>query len=831
MTPEHWSRLKFWFGEAMDAPPDEVERILREADAESPELAAELRTLLREHAQPTLRTNAVDAAVPTRPESASPPATVGPYRILRELGRGGAGIVYLAERQDDEFHQPVALKLLRYHQPDRSNDFLLTKERRALAQLRHPNIAILTDWGTTSDATPWLALEYVEGTPIDQYCKSLDGPQILTLFLQVCRAVQYAHQRLILHSDLKPANILVTSQGQVKLLDFGISRLLEDGVAQHTVDTRFTPGYASPEQIQGGVITAGSDVYSLALVLYELLAGTLPGVGPGQTITLQDLARRSAGEPPRPPGSRPGLAPERARFLQGDLDRIILHALDHDVQRRYPSVDLFLADLENFRAGFPISIRPPSLGYQARRLIGRHRLTSAVAAAALVGLLALSGVATWQALVARRQQMAAERRFRDLQSLAHTVIFDLHDSIRNLPGSTSARRTLVETATKYLDGLNREQLDDDALQMEIAAASFRIGYVQVGISTQSLGDTPAGITAFRNAARILDHQWRRHPADRKIGALRFAVLYTLILVIPDPAEGADLARRYVVEADAWRQRDPAGAPYQAAALLHQAAGRTLRSSGDLNGALQEFGTSADLFTKLVDLAVDRAITQMASSEVHKGQAWGDLSRTLALESAVLRDMARYTEADDFHRRANEAYLKANGSAPSDLDWRTNRAMDEGRLDDALRDAKTLFGSLDAIRNSDSANLTAQRDISQARRRLGIILSRKGDPNGTRELREAAETMSAVADRDPVYIANRFLQIATWNDYATATHSAEVFRRALDLIPSALQAAPSRADLIRERARAWAGLGEKAKSDADWAEFRRRSPQFLRPPEL
>ena len=190
VTPEDWSSLKSWFGQAMDAEPAEVERILGEVEQQSPEQAAELRILLREHASPKLLTHSLRTQNAAWLETSLPPGVLGPYRILRELGRGGTGIVFLAERLDDEFHRLVALKLLRYPTPDRTSEVLLTKERRALSQLQHPNIAALTDWGMTPDSTPWLALEYVEGVPVDQYCKSLDGPEILALFRQVCQAVQ-----------------------------------------------------------------------------------------------------------------------------------------------------------------------------------------------------------------------------------------------------------------------------------------------------------------------------------------------------------------------------------------------------------------------------------------------------------------------------------------------------------------------------------------------------------------------------------------------------------------------------------------------------------------
>jgi serine/threonine protein kinase len=281
VNPGEWARLKEWFGTALDAGPEQAAAILQEAEKESPELVVELRSLLREHDSPRWNTRVAADGAPDV-EATPPPARLGPYHILRELGRGGSGVVYLAERSDDEFHRPVALKVLRYIARDPASEQLLTLERRALSQLQHPNIATLVDWGSTPEEVPWLAVEYVAGIPIDQYCREhdLSLPQVLTIFRQVCQAVQYAHRHLIVHSDLKPANILVTGDGLVKLLDFGIAQLLaresllEQKDEPAAARPRFTPAYAAPEQVRGQPVTSATDVYTLGLPLYELLTGS-----------------------------------------------------------------------------------------------------------------------------------------------------------------------------------------------------------------------------------------------------------------------------------------------------------------------------------------------------------------------------------------------------------------------------------------------------------------------------------------------------------------------------------------------------------------------------
>ena len=254
-TLEDWQRLKEWFGSAADAGSSERDALIAIACRESPELGAALRSLLAEHDRPEFETAAF--YVPN-PDAGKPELgrTVGPYRILRELGRGGAGIVFLAERSDNDFHHLVALKLLRCPAWDETLRRQFHAERRLMAQLRHPAIATLIDWGVTPEGTPWLAMEYVAGKPVDVFCAEVGFTidQKLNLFLRVCEAVQYAHQNLVVHRDLKPANILVLESGSsVKLLDFGIAKLLDDASEQTaTIDRKFTPAYASPEQVIGG---------------------------------------------------------------------------------------------------------------------------------------------------------------------------------------------------------------------------------------------------------------------------------------------------------------------------------------------------------------------------------------------------------------------------------------------------------------------------------------------------------------------------------------------------------------------------------------------------
>ncbi len=434
----------------------------------------------------------------------------GAYRTIREIGRGGLGTVYLAARSDAAYKKEVAIKLLRRGLD--TDDILrrFRNERQILARLEHPNIARLIDGGMTEDGLPYFVMEYVEGEPLNAYCetRNLTTNERLKFFRTVCSAVTYAHQHLVTHRDRKPSNILVTGEGEVKLLDFGIAKLLgadEEAAFRTMTEQRvMTPDYASPEQVRGEAITTASDVYSLGVVLYELLTGTKP----------YRLTNRSAKElenaiteqtPERPSTavtSNQQSAIRNQKFLKGDLDNIVLKALRKEPARRYASVEQFSEDIRRHLAGLPVGAHKDTVGYRASKFIRRHKV--GVLAALLVGATLVAGIfATgWEARRANEQRLRAERRFEDVRQLAHSLMFEIHDSVRDLQGSTATRRLIVTRALQYLDGLAQEAGDNPSLQRELATAYEKVGDVQGNPYSANLGDTEGALTSYRKAARI-----------------------------------------------------------------------------------------------------------------------------------------------------------------------------------------------------------------------------------------------------------------------------------------------------------------------------------------
>ena len=391
------------------------------------------------------------------PDDLSPGTLVGPYRVVEEAGRGGMGTVYRAERTDGVFEQTVALKVVRRGMDSAEVLRRFEAERRILARLEHPGIARVLDGGLTDDGRPWLAMEFVEGEPITDHADDhgLGVDARLGLVEQVCEAVGYAHRRLVVHRDLKPSNVLVTPEGRVKLLDFGIARLL---AADGAVDTRtvltqagqrvLTPAYAAPEQITGDPISTSADVYALGVLLYELLAGRRPhepGAGTSgsllQAVVTVDPPRPSAVVAERPP--RTGSTPDRLRrVLAGDLDTICLMALRKEPERRYASAEALAEDLRRHRGGLPVHARPDTLGYRARTFARRHRAALAAAAVSVVAIGLVTALAFVRVSHARDRAEAEARTATEVSDFLADV-FAGFDPAQTRGADVSARELLA----------------------------------------------------------------------------------------------------------------------------------------------------------------------------------------------------------------------------------------------------------------------------------------------------------------------------------------------------------------------------------------------------
>jgi len=455
----------------------------------------------------------------------------GQYRLVHVLGRGGMGVVYLGRRDDDQFQKDVAVKLMSpaLHSPGLMRRF--RDERQILASLEHPNIARLFDAGVTADGIPFIVMEYVAGEPIHHYCrdKGLGVRDRLALFVKICGAVHYAHKNLVVHRDLKPSNILVTPEGVPKLLDFGIAKMLSvtgTGSATAPMTQALTPDYASPEQIRGGNLTTASDVYSLGVLLYELLAGERPYVLSGKPID-EMLRTVCEQEPERVSVAAARQSTRIAKELCGDLDHIVAKSLRKEASERYGSAEELAADIERHLNGLPVEARRGSVRYKAGKYLRRYKAAFVFATLAL--LLASAGVAAiiLQARIAERERAVAQRRFNEVRQLARSVIFELHDGVAPLPGSLPVRKLLVTRALEFLNTLAREAGGDRGLTLELAEAFVRIGELQGGFTMSSFGDLSAARTSLLKAQELLAPIHHADASDPPVGLLMGRIYHRL----------------------------------------------------------------------------------------------------------------------------------------------------------------------------------------------------------------------------------------------------------------------------------------------------------------
>ncbi len=500
MTPEDWRRAKSVFEAALAEPSEARGAFVEAACAGDEGLRSAVETLLAADGQSELLVDRVPADELLRVFSENRDLqwlgrTLGAYRIIGKLGEGGMGSVFLAERHDAEFRKTVAVKVVRFGLESEAGVRRFRTERQILANLEHPNIARLIDGGTTDEGLPYLVMEHVDGEPITTYCdrRLLKLPERLELFGTVCDAVQHAHRNLVVHRDLKAGNILVTDDGVPKLLDFGIAKLLEaEGGLAHTVTmTRvLTPDYASPEQLAGRPITTASDVYSLGVLLYELLAGGRPFSWRGRSTA--EIERMLLSEQPRPPsvavgGERDpeavaatrGSRPEALRrALSGDLDNVVLRALRPEPEERYGSAEQLAADLWRYRTGLPVEARPSGLGYRAGKFVRRHAVASVVVAAAVVLLLSFTVVTLVQsAQIARERDLARHEQAR-VEGVSGFLGGSLREADpRRAGGATSTAREILETGARRVQ---QELAGQRELQV-VLMHTIGLVYVDLGL--------------------------------------------------------------------------------------------------------------------------------------------------------------------------------------------------------------------------------------------------------------------------------------------------------------------------------------------------------------
>jgi len=743
-------------------------------------------------------------------EEASPKHTgrrVGPYELLEEIGHGGMGEVYRAVRIDGHFEKEVAVKLVRGGWDSTFIGARFRQERHVLARLEHPNIAHLLDGGTTDDGVPYLVMELVQGTPIDEYCDQhqLNITARLRLFHQVCAAVQYAHQRLVIHRDLKPGNILVTADGIPKLLDFGIAKIVDpSGESTTTQFLPLTPEYASPEQLRGEPITTATDVYSLGIVLYVLLTGRSPYRVDRRNLADLALAATET-EPERPSDAveRKGdtnhsLGPDGAiaklrRRLRRDLDTIVLKALRKEPQHRYSSVEQFAEDIRREMEGLPVQARRGSWSYRAGKFLGRHKV--GVAAAIIAGAAILGGVATTvrEARIASANAQRAERRFNNVRALATSNLLELNDALEKLPESASARHLLIQRSLESLDQLREDATADRDLLRQMALGYERIAQLQGRFTGAGVGDVNSSVESYRKALAIrsrlteISHQ----AADEVISEVSTLGSFTRILLnygrlgeaLQTARTGVALSGPLVssrpkdrqsllalATADIWlggalggNGASPSTRELDEAIAHDLDAIETLARLNDTDSQARRLSVLA---RHLLGMHYWKSRAFGKSLEIFNGVLANETPQSvgpvLILRFQNLRGHVFASLGD--HRRAWQDYKQGLGLArsdaeahPDDMDARLNRdiftgltAIEEARLGDPRIGLKHLNSAVISIEQMFAANpeLFYQRILVVGYSFRGEILSLLGDQEGARaELSRSLSIAERLARND------------------------------------------------------------------------------------
>ena len=757
MTEGRWQRLEEIVKAALEREGSARAEYLRQSCGDDEELRVEAESLLafEPQAESAIAGAVGGAAVLFHAVNSglAEGERLGVYRIVREIGRGGMGTVYLADRDDDQFQKQVAIKLVTKGMDTAELLRRFRRERQILARLDNPFIARLLDGGSTPDGRPFLAMEYVQGVAITTYCddRHLATRQRIELFLKVCSAVQSAHQNLVVHRDLKPGNILVDPQGTPKLLDFGIAKLLgmEDGDSTVVLNgaPMLTPHYASPEQVLGGAITTAADVYALGVILYELLAGVRP-FGSASSSTTEILRAVCEDEPERPSTAARRIA--GGTVLKADeLDNIVLLAMHKEPARRYGSVAEFAVDLQRYLDGLPVKARKDTVSYRARKFVRRHRTGVAAAVLLVVTLAAGAAVSTLEAL-------RAQRRFDEVRRMAHAVLYDIYDSIQDLPGSLKGREVVVKTALQYLDGLAVETVRDQDLQLELAEAYQRVGDVQGSTFTSSLGQSAQAAVSYGKAMRLADDLAKRSPDSIKANLVRMIARESLgdISAVRGEIEASlKLYRAGEEIGEAMVRKYPANLP-------------TLRSLGQLYEASaredQNNARAIDSARKSMAILERVAAAQPKSEEAQADMASSHSTLASVLESANQFDEALEEERKDvqiyealyvahplsarYRHDLMDIYEKLGDASSGSTSAATSRPHDSSEALDSYRKAAALG---DTIVAADPTDQVALEERGMALMKLGMTISPEKDLNGALTmLRRALADFQTVATAQP-----------------------------------------------------------------------------------
>ncbi|MFN0102264.1 MAG: protein kinase domain-containing protein [Bryobacteraceae bacterium] len=634
---------------------------------------------------------------------------LGAYAIEREIGRGGMGVVYAARRADAEYDKLVALKIVHSSGLLAEAARRFRNERQILASLEHPNITRLLDGGVTAEGAPYLVMEYVAGLPLDQFLRARDLPLVfrLHLFLKVCHAVHYAHQHLIIHRDLKPANVLVTAEGEPKLLDFGIAKLLDPTGARDQPSTvtsaMMTPGYASPEQAAGRPVTTSSDLYSLGIILHEILTGRRPFAELTGGELIYAILTRDV----------PPLTP----LVDPDLDAIVHKCLRKAPSDRYATVAHFGQDIQRRLENRPVLARKRTFTYHAGKFARRHWPSLAAGFLLLVSIV-VGAAATY------RQTRVAERRFADVRQVVKYILYDLYDDAAEIPGSAALRAGMVKNSLAYLDALAKDAANDVGIRKELIEGYQRLGDMQGNLISTSLGDATNAIASYKKGLELASDD-----NSTAIRRLRASLLMQLgsTEAIGGRAEGMENLRKSA----AIFEKLAASAPREW--QTHLDFGRSLHVLGKYLSQSDGVVAASPEGRKHLD---DAAIELEWALELKRGDpvAVSTLSNVFSLIGATLAasDPVRSEQFEAKALATLDRLPPEEKARPANKHLRANFLSQNGqtlgqlrRFDDAIRALKESIVLMDQAIAADPRNASHVFDQAAALRAAGIVCGNAG----------------------------------------------------------------------------------------------------------
>jgi serine/threonine-protein kinase len=767
MDSKQWQVLDSLFHEALEQPKSSLDGFIERVRLNHPDIVDELVTMLDSHENAGgFLSNSAHGMMTINPGD-----IVGTWRILKEIGRGGMSTVYQAERNDGLFERTVAIKFMHGFMPGTDINARIQAEQRFLARLNHPNIATLIDAGVSESGRPYFILEYIDGKPITQYCddQKLNIDQRLQLFEQVCQAVQFAHQHLIVHRDLKPSNILVDTNGNVKLLDFGIAKFLDDDQEIDSPKTRtglylMTPEYASPEQVLGNEITTTSDVYALGMLLCELLTGSLP-----YTLTDRnpiELGKIITQTKPTKPSTlitqgadlearkrilqhRSSSHDQLKRRLKGDLDTIVLTALRKEPERRYGSVELLNQDIQRYRNHLPISARPEQTSYRIGKFIQRHRIGVSIAALVAIALISITSIAVWQARQADNERMKAlmvidvledmlsspnpfedGRDVRVVDILEQTASKletdfasypDVQASVRHTLGVTYRELGLFdEASTELWSSLRLRNELYGTVHEDVANTQGHLGILEMKRGNYELADSLFTL-AYNTDKRLFgDHHTRIATRLNDLGTLKWET---------GDYESAETLLRESVQ----MEEELRGPNHQDLAKGIGNLGILLSVAGKNEEALQLHERELDILRTNYD-------------ENHPG-----IPQALSHIGIILDDLERHEESKAIHEEALEMFRRIKGDDHPDVAYAMNNLAtvmsDLGDNEGSIAMQEASIAIYEKAIGSNHPNVGIQyNNLAAAKRQMGDI---EGAEAG---YRKAVAIWTAAFSSDHPYIA-------------------------------------------------------------------------------